>query len=305
MAAQLGVSRSSYADVGGPVHFLEWEGPRERTFILIHGLGGMHANWLAVAPELARLGRVIVPDLPGFGLSPLAGRSASLPATRLTLGAFVRSVADGPVTVAGNSMGGGLAMMLAAYEPELVRAIVLTGSVFPLARGGVPSPAVVGGFALYRVPGLGRWAVEQRIRKLDAERVVNLGLRFVAVHPERIAQGIVDEHVRVVLARRTDPDATSAFLEATRSLLGLGARRDVARRIMEAVACPVLVVHGRRDRFVPPAFAEAALREHPSWNYRFLPDVGHVPQLEAPARWLAAVGEWLETDAPDSEPVRA
>ncbi len=298
MVAQLEVPRSKYTDIEGPVHFLEWDGPRDRTFILVHGLGGMHVNWLAVAPELAAQGRVIVPDLPGFGLSPLAGRSASLSTMRRWLGAFVRSVADGPVIVAGNSMGGGLAMLLAAYEPDMVEGLVLTGSVFPFARGGIPSPAVLGGFALYRVPGIGGWAVEQRIRKLDPERVVRLGLRFVTVHPERIAPEIVDEHIRVVCARRKDPDAAVAFLEATRSLLRLGARPDVARRIMDAVVCPVLVVHGRRDRFVPPAFAERALREHPAWRYRFLPDVGHVPQLEAPARWLAAVGEWLGTDVP-------
>jgi pimeloyl-ACP methyl ester carboxylesterase len=296
VVAQLEIPHSKYADVEGPVHFLEWDGPRDRTFVLVHGLGGMHANWLAVAPELARRGRVVVPDLPGFGLSPLVGRSASLSAMRRWLGAFVRSVADGPVIVAGNSMGGGLAMLLAAYEPDIVEGLVLTGSVFPFARGGLPSPAVVGGFALYRVPGLGRWAVEQRIRRLDPERVVKLGLRFVAVHPQRIPPEIVDEHVRVVRARQKDPDAAAAFLEATLSLLRLGARPNAARRIMDAVACPVLVVHGRRDRFVPPAFAEAALREHPAWSYRFLPDVGHVPNLEAPAPWLAAVDEWLETD---------
>ena len=113
----MAVPSGSSADVDGPVHFLAWDGPGDRTFVLVHGLGGMHANWLAVAPELARSGRVIVPDLPGFGLSPLAGRRASLPALRLWLGGFVRSVAGRPVIVAGNSMGGGLAMLLAAYEP--------------------------------------------------------------------------------------------------------------------------------------------------------------------------------------------
>lgn len=305
MVARLEVPPARTADVDGPVRFLAWDGPSERTFVLVHGLGGMHANWLAVAPELARFGRVIVPDLPGFGLSPLAGRSASLSGLRRWLGNFVRSVADGPVVVAGNSMGGGLAMMLAAYEPDLVGGIVLTGSVFPWAPGGLPSPVVAGGFALYRVPGIGAWAVEQRIGRMNPERMVRLSLRFVAADPRRIPPEIVDEHVRVVRARRADPDAAAAFLEATRSLMGLGARPEVAHRIMDAVACPVLVVHGRRDRFVPAAFAEEALREHPAWRYRFLPDVGHVPQLEAPARWLDAVGEWLGADVGASGARRA
>lgn len=296
MVARLDIPRGRHADADGPTHYLEWEGPADRTFVLVHGLGGMHANWLAVAPALARHGRVLVPDLPGFGLSPLAGRRATLPAMRRWLGEFLRSVAGGPAVVAGNSMGGGLAMMLAAYEPNLVGGLVLTGSVFPAVRGAFPSPVVVVGFGLYRVPGVGAWAVEQRIRRMNPDTMVRMSLRFVAADPRRIPPDIVDEHVRVLRARRSDPDATHAFLEATRSLLALGARPDVALRIMDAVAAPVLVVHGRRDRFVPAAAAEAALKDHPAWRYRFLPDVGHVPQLEAPARWLTAVEDWLEAD---------
>ena len=38
------------ADIDGPVAFREWEGPRDTTFVLVHGLGGSHVNWLQVAP---------------------------------------------------------------------------------------------------------------------------------------------------------------------------------------------------------------------------------------------------------------
>jgi pimeloyl-ACP methyl ester carboxylesterase len=55
----------------------------------------------------------------------------------------------------------------------------------------------------------------------------------------------------------------------------------------------VLVVHGRADRLVPVRFAEHALAGHPDWSMRLLPKVGHVPQMEAPERWLDAVGSWL------------
>lgn len=288
--------RGRFADVEGPVHFLGWDGPTDRTFVLIHGLGGMHANWLSVAPGLSRHGSVLVPDLPGFGLSRLGDRSASLTALARWLRAFIRSAADGPVILAGNSMGGGLAMLLAAYEPDLVEGLVLTGSVFPFARGGLPSPVVIGGFALYRIPGIDGWVAQQRIRRMNPETAVRLSLRFVAADPRRIDPEVVAEHIRVLRARRDDPGAEIAFLEAARSLLGLGARPEIARRIMDAVAVPVLVLHGRRDRLVPAAFAEAALREHPRWRYQIMPDVGHVPQLEAPAQWLAAVEGWLATD---------
>ena len=39
--------------------------------------------------------------------------------------------------------------------------------------------------------------------------------------------------------------------------------------------------------------AEAALREHPTWRGRIFHDLGHVPQMEAPGRWLAEVADWF------------
>jgi pimeloyl-ACP methyl ester carboxylesterase len=63
---------------------------------------------------------------------------------------------------------------------------------------------------------------------------------------------------------------------------------------MDGVRCPVLVLHGRRDRLVPVAYAEAALREHPTWRGHVFSDLGHVPQMEAPARWLGEVTDWHE-----------
>jgi pimeloyl-ACP methyl ester carboxylesterase len=52
------------------------------------------------------------------------------------------------------------------------------------------------------------------------------------------------------------------------------------------------VIHGWRDRLVPALYAEAELARHPDWRGRFIPDVGHVPQMEAPGRWLSEVADW-------------
>jgi len=63
-------------------------------------------------------------------------------------------------------------------------------------------------------------------------------------------------------------------------------------RALDGVRCPVLVLHGRRDRFVPVAFAQAALARNPAWRGRIFPDLGHAPQMEAPGRWLSEVADW-------------
>jgi pimeloyl-ACP methyl ester carboxylesterase len=287
-----------WVDIDGPIHYVEWPGPPERTFVLVHGLAGSHLNWIRVAPRLARRGRVVVVDLPGFGRSPLAGRRSAMHVGRHLLGEFVRHVASGTTTMYGHSMGGGYAMLLAAFEPDLVDGLVLTGSVFPWARGGWPSPLVIAGFALYRTPFVGDIVVKERFRRVDPESVVRWGFHLTTADPSSVPADIVAAHVDLVRERQHDAEAASAFLEAARSILWLGARPSLSTRVMDAIRCPVLVIHGTKDRLVPIAYARTAVETHPPWRYRFLRDVGHVPQLEAPARWLRAVEGWLDSMQP-------
>ena len=296
MAGGTRVPEDRFANLGGPVHFVEWEGPDDRTFVLLHGLGGSYLQWLLAGPELARLGRVFAVDLAGFGKTPREGRSSKLTANRALLSHFIEEVAGGgPVILGGNSMGGGIAIMQAAVEPASVEGLVLTSSIYPWARGARPSPMVMGGFALYRVPRVGEWVLRQRQSRLSAERVVRLGFRVTMVDPSVVPDWLVREHVDLLVERAADPDAAPAFLEAARSLLRLGENVERGKTLLDDVKCPVVMIHGRQDRFVPAAFAWAATESHPDWMVRVLPGVGHVPQLEAPARWMKAVEDWFAT----------
>ena len=66
-------------DVEGPVYVADFGGDGP-VMLLVHGLGGAHLNWMAVAPQLAAHHRVYALDLPGFGRSPLAGRRSTIAA---------------------------------------------------------------------------------------------------------------------------------------------------------------------------------------------------------------------------------
>jgi pimeloyl-ACP methyl ester carboxylesterase len=284
---------SRFVDLDGPVHYVEWGGPAGRTFVLVHGLGGSLLSWLAVAPGLARHGRVLALDLPGFGRTERNGRRSRVSDLRATVSSFVDEVVGGPVVLVGNSMGGGISMLEAALEPEAVQALVLSNSVFPWRRGAFPAPIVMLGFALYELPRVGEWASRQRLTRLDADRAVRLGLRIITADPSTIPDDLVRLHVEQLVRLQGDADAGPAFLEAARSLLALGRRREAVRWIVNVVTCPVLVIHGREDRLVPLGFAMGALEMRPDWEFRLIPKVGHVPQMEAPQRWLSAVEDWL------------
>ena len=283
----------SSVDVDGPIAFRSWPGPPETTFVLIHGLGGSHLSWVQVASGLSGLGRVVAPDLPGFGRSPAAGRDARVMDLRRSLAAFVDKVATGEVILVGNSMGGLIAMTAAAVDPDRVAGLVLTASVFPWVRGAIPHPAVLGAFAVYDLDGVGERVVRTRRRAVSPETFVSWGLRLLTVDPARIPPEIVDLQVELIRDTREDPEQPRAFIQAAHSITSFVRTPAVSRRVMGAIRCPTLVIHGRRDRFVPARYAEAALTSHPSWRGRILPDVGHVPQMERPDRWLGEVADWF------------
>jgi pimeloyl-ACP methyl ester carboxylesterase len=211
---------------------------------------------------------------------------------RRTLSRFIGELGSGRVVLGGNSMGGGLSILQAAVEPASVDGLVLTCSVFPWAPGALPHPLVMASFLSYRIPTLGEAVFAARLRAMPPERAVRIGFSYATADPAAIPEDVVELHVELMRERHADYDAVPAFLETARSMLRLGQRPDIARRALDAVQAPVLVLHGRRDKLVPAAFAEAELRRHPDWRGRIFPDLGHAPMLEAPGRWLAEVADW-------------
>ncbi|MFL5423958.1 MAG: alpha/beta fold hydrolase, partial [Myxococcales bacterium] len=128
-------------DLDGPVHYADFGGSG-RPIVLVHGLGGSHLNWLAVAPGLAAHGRVLALDLVGHGLTPSLGRSATVGNNRRVLGRFLDAVAREPAVLVGNSMGGYLSIAEAAAEPGKIESIVLVNPAVPLAPGARFDPRV-------------------------------------------------------------------------------------------------------------------------------------------------------------------
>lgn len=280
-------------DLDGPLHYADFEGEGQ-TIVCVHGLGGSHLNWAAVAPGLAQNARVVAPDLAGFGRSPLAGRSAAIRANRALLDRFIDTVSTDPVVLIGNSMGGMLSMMQAALRPEKISALILVDPALPRASGVRPDPLVAATFAAYAVPGVGEQFLRRRAKVLGPEGLVRETMRMCCVDPSRVPRDVFEAHVELARERmETMPWASKAFLEAARSLLGILARRRTYQEMMREVRAPTLIVQGARDRLVPLSAAKEALALRPDWSLAVFDDVGHTPQLEAPGRFIQTVSGWL------------
>ncbi|TMA50608.1 MAG: alpha/beta hydrolase [Deltaproteobacteria bacterium] len=286
--------RSRTVDLGGPVHFADFGGSGP-TMVLVHGLGGSHLNWLAVGPALAARARVLAPDLAGFGRTPLAGRSAHVRANAQLLDRFIDAVAEGPATLIGNSMGGLLAMMEAERQPEKVTRLVLVGAAQPRPPGTRFDPVVALTFAAYAVPGLGERFMRWRAARRGPEGLVRDTLQLVCADPGRVPAEVVAAHVALARDRMDRmPWGNQAFLEAARSIVITLARRREVHAMIGRIAAPALLVQGTRDRLVSLAASRATAALRPDWTLAVLEGIGHVPQLEAPERFVATVTGWLD-----------
>jgi len=138
--------------------------------VMVHGLGGAATNWTDLMGLLEDRLHCIAPDLPGFGWSPPPpDGDYSVRAHARALSALLESVGDRrPVHLLGNSLGGTVALVVAATRPHLVRTLTLVSPALPVLRPRLTNahlPALAVPWAGQRLARrLGRFPVEQRVR---------------------------------------------------------------------------------------------------------------------------------------------
>ncbi len=285
---------SRWVDIDGPVHYLDFGGPEGGPLVVgVHGLGGGAVNWSAIAPLLTGRYRLLAPDLAGHGLTRSGGRGTDVQANRRLLHRFIESVATGPVILMGNSMGGMIALLEASAAPDRVAGLILVDPALPF-QPVRPDPLVTAIFALSAAPVLGPLLARQR-RLMPVESMVASILALCCVDPGRVPPDIVALHIDVARQRAAMSGDGKDFAHAARSVIETaGSLRGPAyRRGIRKITCPVLLIHGERDRLIPVVAARTMARHHPEWTLVVLPDVGHIPMLETPAETAAAVTAWL------------
>jgi pimeloyl-ACP methyl ester carboxylesterase len=283
--------RHKVADLGGPVHYLDFGGSGP-TVLMVHGLAGSAINWMAVGPEIARTHHALAIDLAGFGQTPLLNRSAAVGANAGLVSDFITEVVGEPATIIGNSMGGHISILVAADHPRWINAMVLVDPAIPGPHVTRPEPAMLGMIATLSVPGLAQTVVDRQSRSLGPEGLVARALGLVSADPARLDPDVVEAHVQLTRERmRLGPQNGRAFVQATRSI-GLRMADPRFWTKVAAVKCPTLVIHGSLDRLIPLAAARELVRRRPEWELQILEGVGHVPMLETPGLFMQALRAW-------------
>ena len=238
--------------------------------VLIHGLGSRWQMWEPVMDRLTAEHEVIALDLPGFGASvmPPAGTAAGLDSLADLVREFLSETGVSRPHVAGNSLGGLIALEL-ARRGEVRSANALS----PAGFGNHPELIVMK--ALLRSSVLSARAIAPRADALlapAAARVLAFSL-FVA-HPARIAPRDAADSVRA-LARAPWFNETLAAFEPD-----WFARRGGRERI----EVPVTIAWGSRDRLLPPWQAGRAQAAIPAARMVKLHGCGHVPTYDDPGQ---------------------
>ena len=281
---------------GSSMSFAHFGGEGD-LIILIHGLGGNHLNWAGVGGALTPWGRVVAPDLPGFGLSPPPSRGhAHLQDHLAALNTLVESLSPRrPVTLVGNSMGGALAIHYAATWPEQVHKMILVAPAAPPPPSRQMDPAVLARFAALFVPGVGELWMKRTTSKYGPRRMAMGTLKQVTADLGRVDPTLVERHLEMATHRSTHmPWTHKAFLGSARSLLThIVFQRGRYRAHVAGVKAEVLVIQGEKDRLVTVA-SSAQLKEwRPDWTLEQWPHVGHVPQMEDPEAFIRRFGEFV------------
>jgi (E)-2-((N-methylformamido)methylene)succinate hydrolase len=246
-------------------HLSEGDGP---PVVLIHGVGGDAESWGAVAALLKDRFRVIRLDLSGHGRSPLLKGP-------VTIEDFVRDVTSvmdelgvDAAHVAGNSLGGQIAMGMALEVPQRVKRIGLVSTV--AGRTETERSNALARIDVLKEKGIGE------IARGNVERWFTDAFR--RRHPE-----VVEARIKVLM--QSDP---VSYLHAYRVF----ATADYADRL-ERIRAPALIITGEHDVAGTPRMAKLMHERIAGSRLEVLPGLRHNLLMEVPEKIAALLGEFF------------
>lgn len=257
-----------YADVDGIRVRYAKRGPERGTPVLfIHGFGGDLNNWLFNLDAVAEKHPVIALDLPGHGQS-----EAKLPGTSITaLADFVLKFlhaadVNGPAHVVGHSMGGAIAIQMAAAAPAQVASLAL---VSPAGLDAAINSGYTDGFV-----------------QAQSRRELKPVLEQLFADPELVSRQMIDDMLKFKRMDGVEPLLT----ELGAALFDTGKQSAILADELKSFGKPVLVLWGKEDQIIPSTQASKA----PSSAQVVLFDAtGHMAMLERASEVNAALQRHL------------
>jgi pimeloyl-ACP methyl ester carboxylesterase len=255
---------SQFIELAGLRLHIRDTGPRDGpAILLIHGFGSSLHTWEAWASLLEDRFRVVLLDVPGWGLTgPDPTGDYSDERSVVVLAALMDRLGIGQTAVVGSSMGGRIAWRFAAAEPARVSKLVL------MAPDGFASLGHGYGQAPERLPWL------MRLLPYTAPKpFLRMAMQNAYAVTGVLTPAVVDRYHAMLLAPGVRPAILARILQT---------RLMPPEPILATIHAPVLLLWGERDSAVPASHAADYERVLPNAQTVILPGIGHVPMEEAP-----------------------
>lgn len=236
------------------------------ALVLLHGIGSTSAAWRLQYEPLGRRFRVIGWDAPGYGGStPLPGDAPPAEDYARALARLLDAIGVREAVIGTNSWGTPTGVVFARLFPKRVRALVLGG---PAAGWGTAPKEEQARRIAERIERIKATGMK-KMREEDAPNLVAPGTRAEVIGWIQGAEGL----------------SLEGYSQALRMLAAVDVPGEIA-----TVSCPVTVVSGELDRRTPPETnAKRIAAAAPKAKLVMVPNCGHLPHLETPDVFNAAV----------------
>lgn len=279
LEAKYASGASEFLDLknGSRIHYRDEGDLYKPAIILLHGFNGSLFNFERMVPLLSKEFRLISIDLPGFGLTgAVPSMDYSTQNSILVINELTSYLGMEKFSIAGNSMGGGIAWRYALENPEKTQSLVL------LASSGI-------------------YSSEERLQIEESERESPLvwklmrsnfvsyflslytpkffatqGLKTSVYDPNLATEEIANQFHELTLMQGSREAILSRFSKQNYS----NEKPDILKKIQ----APTLIIHGREDNII--SFKSSINLDQYIQNSQLViyPKIGHLPMYETPAR---------------------
>lgn len=239
--------------------FRYFEGGSGQPIVILHGLFGALSNFEGVIEHFSKNYRVIVPLMPLYDM-PLV--NTGVKSLSKYVRDFIKHLNLGKVILLGNSLGGHVALITTRENPELVKAMILTGS------SGLYENAFGGSFP--------RREDKDYIRKKIAVTFYD---------PEIVTEELVEVTYNIV----KDRNNLIKVLALAKSAIRHNMRND-----LPAMNLPVCLIWGKNDSITPPEVAEEFKESLPDADLYWIDKCGHAAMMEHPQEFNKLMQQWLD-----------
>lgn len=239
-----------------------------QPLVLIHGFCETHKIWDGLRPELSRDFKVLCPDLPGFGQSENFSSAFTLDDVGDAMLQWLHATVKQPAVVIGHSLGGYVAMAMAAKEPQAFAGVGLFHST----------------------------------AKADAEEKKQNRNKTIEFVKEHGVSAFVDVFVPGLFHQKNNPNVKRVHQLALETRLETLISYTVAMRDrpsreawLQSFRNNFLIVAGDQDPVIPIHLLKLQSNLAPKSTFCELPEVGHMGMFEASEKAIQSIRSFTFT----------